>query len=165
MSHSKNIVKAVIMVLGLSLSTASIISGLSVAQLFADPSNVDVRTEDLMLEQSGGGYRLTIPFSVNNQGFYDITNFRLRYNVTLFNETVDPVEVLVVDSVQDFGTFPARTNTSATIQILFNESTQFTQAQWLAYDFKLRVHLEFSGRYTMDLVSFRIGYQMEHDPF
>ncbi|MHA1733131.1 MAG: hypothetical protein ACTSU5_14380 [Promethearchaeota archaeon] len=156
----KTTLQVILIIMGTSLSMVSVISGISVGQLFSRSDNIDVQEENRKLDYASGS--LQIPMRINNQGFYDINDLRVDYNITLVDSSGNPVQVVASNGVAEVGNFPGRQDRNATIDMMFTVP-ETPLDQLVAAGTRMRLDMRITGKYALDLMDFAIAFNRTID--
>ncbi len=113
-------------------------------------------SDDVEWSFDDGTVYVSAPYSIDNGGFYDVSELRISYEVTNYSSA------LIHSGLIDIGTIPAGAVTSDSIEFSF-PLQDFDEAGvlWLVLnDDFLNFALEVSCYYTMELVHFYAEYQV-----
>ena len=113
-------------------------------------------SEDVEWSYDDGVVYVSAPYSIDNGGFYDVSELEISYEVTNYTS------VLVHSDTIDIGTIPAGAVTSDTIDFSFRlDDFHDASIVWLLfYDDFLNFALEVSCYYTMKLIHFYAEYSV-----
>lgn len=151
------------MISAISLSLVSVIGSVSVGQLFGDKDNVRIATDQLSIGPNATHLEyIDIPWQVNNQGWYDITNFTIRYNVSLHtplpgNDSTQFDRYLSYNQQQAYGNLLGRHQSNGTLHLEFT-GTVPRQSEWVGNQYVMILDLAVTGRYSLGLVRFTVGF-------
>lgn len=151
----KMAIKIIIIVLGSSLSMVSVISSISVGQLFGTADNVRIGYDQKVFNYPTG--QLDIPITINNTGWYDINGMGVRYNVSLYDNQSNFLESLKVNGTSTVGSFPGQKAKNGTLNLAFAPS--LTPIDYLVdTNHRLYIEMEIFGKYALDLMDFGIYF-------
>ncbi len=150
------IIRLLVLVLTLSMSIVSALGALSAFNIFSNPQNVRVPDGDVDFNidylNPENSY-ISVPFFVNNSGYYDLTDFSLGFQVAMKYNTTSPfVEILDVTQ-----TFPDILKGKALNEV-FNASDFKNLPDPLYVDVnatRLLANITVSGTYTLGLMHFQ----------
>jgi len=103
-----------------------------------------------------GVVHVNAPYTIDNGGFYDVSQLTLSYMVTNYTHYE------ITEKTIDIGDIPARTVHSSSLDFDFDLMSLYDSgAQWMVFnDDLLNFHIEVSCFYTMELVKFDASYQV-----
>lgn len=170
------VVRIFLLVLTLSLTGVSILGGMSAVAILGDPNNVNIPSgpinANLNISDVNTMY-LQVPFNITNVGFFDLTNLRIEFSITMIYDHVNLTGTgeNVTTSTNVFNKaskFPPIPN-GQTYNGLFNAASgdgflpinfpnATTEIDWnrMPYAIEFYANIIFSASYSLDLISFSI---------
>jgi len=119
--------------------------------------NVDLPSpNEIEWGYADGVVSVSAPYSIDNGGFYDVSDLLISYDVTNYSSAP------VYSGEIDIGTLPAGQVTSDTIDFTFPLLEMYASGDtWMVFnDDFLNFRVEVSCYYTMDLVHFYADYRV-----
>lgn len=103
-----------------------------------------------------GVVQVHAPYTIDNGGFYDVSQLTLSYMVTNYTHYE------ITEKTINIGDIPAGTVQSSSLDFDFDLMNLYNSgAQWMVFnDDLLNFHVEVSCFYTMELVKFDASYQV-----
>ena len=119
--------------------------------------NVDLPSaSEITWTYTDGVVRVHAPYTIDNGGFYDVSQLTLSYMVTNYSHYE------ITEKTINIGDIPAGTVKSSSLDFDFDLLALYNSgAQWMVFnDDLLNFHVEVSCLYTMKLVKFDASYQV-----
>ena len=136
------------------------IVGLVFTSVWPFPSgdfNVDLPSaSEITWTYAEGVVQVHAPYTIDNGGFYDVSQLTLSYLVTNYSHYE------IMENTIDIGNIPAGSVYPSSLDFDFDLMSLYNNgAQWMIFnDDLLNFHVEVSCYYTMELVKFDASYQV-----
>jgi hypothetical protein len=136
------------------------IVGLVFTSVWPFPSgdfNVDLPSaSEITWTYADGIVQVHAPYTIDNGGFYDVSQLTLSYLVTNYSHYE------IMENTIDIGNIPAGSVYPSSLDFDFDLMSLYSNgAQWMIFnDDLLNFHVEVSCYYTMELVKFDASYQV-----
>ncbi len=145
------IVRIFILILTASMSLVSILGGMSAVNILGDSNNIQVPYGSVSFYHTGplAGWNLTVPFLINNTGYFDLTSFEIGISIEMsYNLSLNEI---IFNGNQNFDDIP-----NGEILVDFFFITGFTKSYPLTGPPSFNCDITASGSYSLNLISFEI---------
>jgi len=127
------------------MSIVSILGGLSAVNILSSSENIQIPYGSVSYgNTTATNYYIVVPFSINNTGYFDLTNLKLGFSIEMKNDTDSSI---IYDETQRFGTVTHGTT------LIDNFNATFTEPE-LIINPEFYANISVSASYSIDLISF-----------
>ena len=147
------IIRIFILILTASMSLVSILGGMSAINILGDSNNIQVPYGSVTFSRPQplniSSWSLTVPFLINNTGYFDLTNFEIEISIEMYYNT--SIHEEIYSGSQNYGTI-------AYSEILVNTYLidSFTKSYPITGPLSFGCDITASGSYSLNLISFEI---------
>jgi hypothetical protein len=170
------IVRLFLLVLTLSMTIVSVLGGMSAALILGDPNNIKIPSGPIQSNfdiTDVNSMYLRVPFNITNAGYFDLTNLKIDFKVSMVYDHVNlttpgvntTTSALIFDKSMSFPTIFYGTSYNG----LFNASSgdgfipsnfpnATTEIDWTRTPHAVEFYSNFSlsASYSLDLISFKV---------